>query len=203
MAVMYRTQVDTTTRGGFAALVIAAHFVLIYAVAVSLGVVEVPPIVKDSEFVYIAMPKLVEESPPEVKPQKVEPEVELPTPVPVEAPPTETSPLVEPLEASPSAPVAIPTPPVESASLAVTKRIDPAYPPASRRAGEAGQVQLRVLVDESGRPREVKILRSSGFGRLDEAAVAAIKRWLFAPARQGSGPVSAWTQVNVTFRLQD
>ena len=201
MAIAYRTQVNTATRGGFAALVIAAHFVLIYAIAVSLSVIEAPPIIKDVDLVSIATPKSVEQ-PPEVKPPKVEPAKELPTLAPVEAPPIETAPLVEPVAVSQSAPVAIPAPPVESASLSVTKRIDPVYPPASRRAGEAGQVQLRVLVDESGRPREVKVLKSSGFERLDEAAVTAIKRWLFAPARQGSGPVTAWTQVNVLFQLQ-
>lgn len=84
----------------------------------------------------------------------------------------------------------------------MTRRVDPVYPPASRRAGEAGQVLLRVLVDESGRPREVRILKSSGFERLDESAVAAIRRWHFSPARQGSGPVIAWTQVSVVFRLE-
>jgi protein TonB len=195
VAVVYRSQVDAATRGGFAALVIAAHFVLIYAIAVSLGVVEAPPVIKDSDLVYIGLPKSVEER-PEVKPPKAKPEIRLPIPVPVEAPPSESSPLVEPVAVSQSAPV-------ESASLSVTKRIDPVYPPASRRAGEEGQVHLRVLVDESGRPIEVKILRSSGFDRLDEAAVTALKRWVFAPARQGSGPVTAWTQVSVTFRLED
>ena len=198
MAVVYRSQVDTATRGGFAALVIAAHFVLIYAIAVSLSVVEAPPIIKDIALVYIAPPKSVDQ-PPEVKPPKVKPEIKLP---PVEAPPIETAPLVEPVAESQSAPVANSVPPVESASLAVTKRVDPVYPPASRRAGEEGQVHLRVLVDESGRPREVTILKSSGFERLDEAAVAAIKRWHFSPARQGSGPVTAWTQVSVMFRLE-
>lgn len=201
MAIAYRTQVNSATRSGFAALVIAAHFVLIYAIAVSLGMVKVPPIVKDSELIYIAMPKSVEESSPEPKAQKVKPEGNLPTPV--EAPPTETSPLIEPVDESQSAPVDIPTPPIESASLTATKRIEPAYPAASRRAGEAGEVHLRVLVDESGRPIEVKILKSSGFERLDESAVTAIRRWVFAPARQGSGPVTAWTQVSVTFRLED
>jgi protein TonB len=203
MAVVYSTQVDPATRSGFAALVVAAHLALIYSVAVSLGVVEVPPIIKDSELIYISMPKVVEESPPEVKPQQVKPEVVVPVQMPVEAPPTETSPLVEPLEEPQSEPLAIPALPIEAASLSVTKRIEPTYPSASRRAGETGRVQLRVLVDESGHPLEVKVVKSSGFERLDEAAVTAIKRWLFAPARQGSGPVAAWTQVNVTFQLVD
>lgn len=85
MAVVYRSQVNTATRGGFAALVIAAHAVLIYAIAVSLSVVEPPSIIKDLNLVYIATPKPVEQ-PPEVKPPKLQAESELPIPAPVEAP---------------------------------------------------------------------------------------------------------------------
>jgi protein TonB len=198
---VYRSEVDTTTRSGFAALVIAGHCALIYAVAVSLGVVPAPPMIKEAQLVYVDMPQAVEDTPPAVQHHKIEPDVDVPVP-PVAAPSVETAPVVEPTELPQSAPTGIPALPIEAASLSVTKRVEPVYPPASRRAGEAGQVNLRVLVDESGRPREVKILQSSGFVRLDEAAVSAVMRWLFSPARDASGPVTAWTQVNVRFQLQ-
>lgn len=196
MAIAYRTQVNGPTRGGFAALVVAAHVIAIYAIAVSLDVVKAPPIIKDMDLVYIETPKPAE--PPKAQPPKIKREVELPVPTPLEVPAIENEPVLS------SEPVldAITSPPIESTSLSVTRRTDPVYPPASRRAGEAGQVQLRVLVDESGHPREVQVLKSSGYERLDEAAVTAIKRWLFAPARQGSGPVTSWTQVSVLFRLE-
>jgi protein TonB len=89
----------------------------------------------------------------------------------------------------------------ESRSLGVTRRVDPIYPPASRRMDEQGAVRLRVLVDERGRPQEVQVAKSSGFPRLDEAAVSAVKRWVFAPAMQGAVAVPTWTQVSVVFRL--
>jgi protein TonB len=90
---------------------------------------------------------------------------------------------------------------IEAKSLSVTRRVEPVYPPASRRLDEHGAVRLRVLVDERGRPREVQIAKSSGFERLDQAAVAAVRRWQFSPAMQESRAVTAWTQVNVVFQL--
>jgi protein TonB len=47
----------------------------------------------------------------------------------------------------------------------------------------------------------VQIAKSSGYDRLDQAAITAVRRWLFSPALQASGAVSAWTQVNVVFQL--
>ena len=48
-----------------------------------------------------------------------------------------------------------------------------AYPPESRAAGEQGVVILRLTVDASGRPTAMSIAKSSGFPRLDRAAVEA------------------------------
>ena len=52
-----------------------------------------------------------------------------------------------------------------------------------------------------GRAQDVRVLKSSGHSRLDEAAVSAVKRWLFKPATQDAHAVQAWTQVAVVFRL--
>jgi periplasmic protein TonB len=80
----------------------------------------------------------------------------------------------------------------------------PEYPPASRRAGEEGTVQLQVLVLESGRAGEVKVARSSGFPKLDEAAINEVKRnWRFVPGKEDGKPVSMWHTFAVTFRLTD
>lgn len=49
----------------------------------------------------------------------------------------------------------------------------PVYPPESRSAGEQGVVMLRLIVDGNGRPTSVTVARSSGFPRLDRAAVEA------------------------------
>ena len=47
------------------------------------------------------------------------------------------------------------------------------YPSESRAAGEQGTVSLRITVNAEGRPTAVSVARSSGFARLDNAAVAA------------------------------
>jgi protein TonB len=64
----------------------------------------------------------------------------------------------------------------------------PAYPPVSRRMGEEGRVQLHVLVSAQGAAAQVLLGVSSGFARLDEAAMAAVRAWRFAPGQQG-GPM--------------
>ncbi|MDO8298480.1 energy transducer TonB [Lacisediminimonas sp.] len=42
----------------------------------------------------------------------------------------------------------------------------------------------------------------SGFELLDRAAVMAVSRWKFVPARQGADPVGAWVLVPVNFKLK-
>jgi periplasmic protein TonB len=80
----------------------------------------------------------------------------------------------------------------------------PEYPPGSRRAGEEGTVQLQVYVLENGRAGEIKIAKSSGFPRLDEAAVKEVQRnWRFVPGKEDGKPVPMWHVFAVTFRLID
>lgn len=78
----------------------------------------------------------------------------------------------------------------------------PLYPAESRKAGEQGTVLLSVLVAEDGRPAGVQIQKGSGYARLDEAAVAAVKRWRFKPAVAGGRKVAARVEVPVRFRLK-
>jgi protein TonB len=78
----------------------------------------------------------------------------------------------------------------------------PAYPPLSRRMGEEGKVLLRVHVEASGLPSKVEIRTSSGSERLDQAALEAVKRWKFVPARQGDQAVPAYVVVPISFSLR-
>jgi protein TonB len=78
----------------------------------------------------------------------------------------------------------------------------PAYPPQSRRAGEEGQVMLRVFVEPSGIPGKVEVRTGSGFALLDRAAVSAVSHWKFIPARQGADPVGGWVLVPINFKLK-
>lgn len=77
----------------------------------------------------------------------------------------------------------------------------PNYPNLSRRAGERGRVLLKVLVDVNGLPAKVELGSSSGFERLDNAALEAVKQWKFIPARKNNQPLSAWVTVPISFAL--
>ena len=79
----------------------------------------------------------------------------------------------------------------------------PRYPAAARRRGIEGEVLVRVAVGLDGRAERVEVLRSSGSGLLDEAAVEALERWRFEPARAAGQPVAATVDIPVTFRLTD
>ncbi|RAS20307.1 outer membrane transport energization protein TonB [Microvirgula sp. AG722] len=77
----------------------------------------------------------------------------------------------------------------------------PSYPPISREMGEQGTVMLRVEVSAEGAPVAVKLHKSSGFGRLDRAALDAVQRWRFVPAKRGSTAVAGSVLVPMKFNL--
>jgi len=78
----------------------------------------------------------------------------------------------------------------------------PVYPVLSRRQREQGKVVLRVLVNAGGGAEQVAIRTSSGFERLDAAALETVKQWKFVPARQGDRSVPAWVLVPISFSLE-
>lgn len=77
----------------------------------------------------------------------------------------------------------------------------PNYPDSARRRGIQGKVLLNVLVTTEGTAADVSIARSSGNGALDEAALNAVRRWHFVPARRGSQLVSDNVLVPIDFKL--
>lgn len=78
----------------------------------------------------------------------------------------------------------------------------PIYPPRALELEQRGEVIVRALVNEAGDPEEVRLWRSSGFDLLDRAALAAVRRWAFEPARLDERAVRAWVQVPVRFQLK-
>lgn len=123
-----------------------------------------------------------------------------PEPVPVpevaqEAPPSPPAPQTAP---APAAPAIVPP----NVRAAYANNPSPVYPSASRRLNETGVSRLRVLVAPSGRVQQIEIERSSGFSRLDQAAMSAVRDWKFAPARQGESAVAAWVLVPINWKLE-
>ncbi len=56
---------------------------------------------------------------------------------------------------------------------------DAPYPRLSLRLQEQGDARLRLTLDDEGRVRGVELIQSSGFPRLDEAAMSAAPKWRF------------------------
>jgi protein TonB len=78
----------------------------------------------------------------------------------------------------------------------------PHYPSLSRRLGEQGLVLLRVQVTADGTAGSVELQTGSGSTRLDEAALEAVKKWQFVPAKRGEQSVSASVVVPVRFSIE-
>ena len=78
----------------------------------------------------------------------------------------------------------------------------PNYPSVSRRLGEQGLVLLRVQVTADGTAESVELQTGSGSSRLDQAALEAVKKWQFVPAKRGEQSVSASVVVPVRFSLE-
>jgi protein TonB len=79
----------------------------------------------------------------------------------------------------------------------------PPYPPDARRKRQEGVVLMMVQVTAAGQAGEVKVQRSSGYESLDAAAVKAVRRWRFEPARRWGQPEESRVEVPVRFVLRE
>jgi TonB family protein len=90
----------------------------------------------------------------------------------------------------------------ESAPEPVTTVL-PIYPDSAREAGVRGTVFLHVLVGRDGRVRAVRVAKDGrGIPGLNEAAIIAVKRWVFKPALSNNKPVAVWVGIPVHFPPQ-
>lgn len=122
----------------------------------------------------------------------------------------ETAPAARPVTISP-VPAPEPPPPTISATPAVrtadlSVRLlsapQPRYPIDARRRREQGDVVLSVLLGTDGRVQDISVSRSSGSDRLDEAALAAVRRWRWSPMMVAGVPVMVRGVVTIPFVLQ-
>jgi periplasmic protein TonB len=119
---------------------------------------------------------------------------------PPDTPPAETSEAISP--STVAAPPA-PAPKIIPAS-AIDYLVRPPleYPRASSKLREAGRVIVRVYVDEGGIPRVTQVKRSSGFVRLDEAALDAVQKARFKPYVEHGVAVAGWALIPLDFDLE-
>ncbi|MFZ5757491.1 MAG: energy transducer TonB [Pseudomonadota bacterium] len=148
---------------------------------------------------------VMEQPPPAEKPPVPVPDIPTPPPPPPVPPPENAIDDPLPPPAPPAPPPSLPPPePVTPPQVNQAHGSAPpiVYPSMSRRLGEVGTVLLHLHVLADGRIGEVKVLRSSGFPRLDKAASDAALRWRLTPARRGNEPVAMWYQWPVKFELE-
>lgn len=165
-------------------------------------VVEVPPPVLPPP-PQVAAPELRMEAPAILVPPPLVEIAQPPRPT-VAAVVAEPAPLRPPpgpvIAAAPSSGPSAPA--LETLPATMIEAVPPRYPLEARQRKEQGTVVLEVQLSPAGLVEQIEIHRSSGSPRLDKAALDAVRRWRFVPARQGEQAVDAWVLVPITFTLQ-
>ena len=115
---------------------------------------------------------------------------------------TAVAPVTEPAPPPPPPPAKPKKPPVKTRARLLRKLPQPKYTMAAKRAGVEGKVVLRVLIDKKGRVTKVIKIKGLGYG-LDERAMAAVKKWTYAPATLDGRPIPGKGRVEVEFILED
>lgn len=98
----------------------------------------------------------------------------------------------------------MPQPVILSGELSVvcTDRTAPAYPKQSVRLGEQGKTVLLVELNELGHVTNAEVKSKSGFPRLDEAAINAVKTWRCSPAKRNGVAVRSVALQPFNFTLK-
>jgi protein TonB len=92
--------------------------------------------------------------------------------------------------------------PSRSAEMSAGKCRPPRYPAIARDRGWEGRVVIRCAVDATGEVTEARVEESSGREVLDEAALAAVRRWRFEPALEEGTPVASEVSIPIRFALE-
>ena len=81
--------------------------------------------------------------------------------------------------------------------------IRPIYPEIAQEAGIEGTVYVQAFIDEKGRVKEVSVVKGIPNTGLDEAAMEAIRKTRFIPAKQRERAVGVYISIPVNFRLKN
>ena len=80
----------------------------------------------------------------------------------------------------------------------------PIYPKRSRELGEQGVVVLSIWVDVDGQPSQVRLVKTSGFARLDDAAIRQIsEHWRFVPGQKNGQKEAMELIQRIPFTLEE
>ena len=103
--------------------------------------------------------------------------------------------------AAPSAQSAAPSVQLPSSNADYLQNPEPKYPENSQRLNEQGTSTIRVLIGADGLPQRAEIGQSSGFDRLDRAALATVMRWRYVPGKRNGVPEAMWASVPIVWKL--
>ncbi len=84
-------------------------------------------------------------------------------------------------------------------SAKLIRRVDPVYPPLAIKARVQGTVLLHATIGETGEIVDIQVLQ--GHPMLREAAVQAVRQWIYSPTLLNGEPVEVITEISVNFRL--
>lgn len=205
--------------------VLVFHVLAIWALQTGLimrAVEVIVPVEVLAQIIDLPTPKVTPQPP--APPVPVKQSVTKPTPVTQAAPkvlavadatPSPNAPAAQPIAPSapfaPVVPVAVAPTPAPAAPAKVElpssdadylSNPKPSYPPMSRRLGEQGQAVVRVLIGADGLPQKAELKQSSGFERLDQAALATVMKWRYVPGKRGGVPEPMSFNVPITFILE-
>jgi protein TonB len=210
---MRQTRLTYAQRNGLiASSVILLHVLALWALQTGLlrrAVEVLIPAEIISQVMDSATPKPVAPMPVRLRPVLEKPLQ--PEPLPPETAPSPNAPVVssEPVVAADAVATAAANPVAPPAKVELPssdaqylQNPKPAYPAISKRFGEQGKVVVRVLIGADGLAQQAEIRQSSGFERLDKAALATVLSWRYVPGKRGGVPQSMWFEVPINFKLE-
>jgi len=86
---------------------------------------------------------------------------------------------------------------VQAANL--INQVRPIYPPLAKQARISGTVELSAIIGKDGRVQDLKVVR--GHPLLVQAALDAVKNWIYKPTLLNGEPVEVSTTIDVNFTL--
>lgn len=209
-----------------AASVVLFHVAALWALQSGLlrrAVEIVVPVAILSEIVNPPAPKAEPPAPPQPKPaepvkqaapRKAETPVRKPAAIPdprpaIAAPSSVELQMSPPVAAAPAeappAPAREAAPPkieLPSSNASYLQNPPLVYPPMSKRLGEQGKVVVRVLIGADGKPQRAQLKSSSGYDRLDRAALEYVMQCRYVPGRVGTVAEAMWHDAPVNFILE-
>jgi protein TonB len=192
---------------GRAGIVVGMHVAVLFVIAQAFVMKEKTKLPPDINATFIDEPTIIDAPPPigPVEPDMLHDDLWVPEPV---APPMDMGDESPPISGTNDV---VPPPVIQPRVNLVSVRADPRYPLTQPqypvpdvREGNEGSTEIEVYVLPSGRVGDARVLRSSGFPRLDQAALDEAKRkWRLQPASRDGVAIGQWHPLRVVFKLKN